>query len=210
MTLSEERKKQLIECHDCNINEFSLKGKEFYSKIVNVYDADTCRAVFYLNDELVKYTIRLKGIDSPEIRPPSKDKYRKYQIEEAKKSRNRLIQLCTDCDIEVINKLSKKKLQEKIDKNNKIIRIKCEEFDKYGRLLAHLYADYYEGQEKETAKETEKDPAQETTKLSLNEQLIKEGYAYPYEGGTKRKFDYSKYVTGEEKEKEKETEKETS
>ena len=199
MTLSEERKKQLIECHDCNINEFSLKGKEFYCKIVNVYDADTCRAVFYLSDELVKYTIRLKGIDSPEIRPPSKDKYRKYQIEEAKKSRNRLIQLCTDCDIELINKLSKKKLQEKIDKNNKIIRIKCEEFDKYGRLLANLYSDYYEETETEMEKE------QETTTLSLNEQLIKEGYAYPYEGGTKRIFDYSKYVTGEKKETDNET-----
>lgn len=198
MTLSEEQKKQLIECNDCNINEFSLKGKEFYCKIVNVYDADTCRAVFYLNDELVKYTIRLKGIDSPEIRPPSKDKYRKYQIEEAKKSRNRLIQLCTDCDIELINKLSKKKLQEKIDKNNKIIRIKCEEFDKYGRLLANLYTDYYEGPEKEIAGEKDKTKETETKILSLNEQLIKEGYAYPYEGGTKRKFDYSKYITEKE------------
>ena len=204
MTLSEEQKKQLIECHDCNIKEFSLNGKEFYCKIVNIYDADTCRAVFYLNDELVKYTIRLKGIDSPEIRPPSKDKYRKYQIEEAKKSRNRLIQLCTNCDIELINKLSKKKLQEKIDKNKKIIRIKCEEFDKYGRLLAHLYVDYYEETETETETETEIEKEQETTTLSLNEQLIKEGYAYPYEGGTKRIFDYSKYVT------DKETDKETS
>ena len=110
--------------------------------------------------------------------------------------------MCTDCDIELINKLSKKKLQEKIDKNNKIIRIKCEEFDKYGRLLAHLYTDYYEGPEKEITEDKTKEA--ETKILSLNEQLIKEGYAYPYEGGTKRKFDYSKYVT------EKETEKETS
>ena len=30
---------------------------------------------YFLNNELVKYTIRLKGVDSPEIRPPSKDKY---------------------------------------------------------------------------------------------------------------------------------------
>jgi endonuclease YncB( thermonuclease family) len=39
------------------------------AKITNVYDADTCRAVFYLDNKLVKYTVRLKGIDTPEIRP---------------------------------------------------------------------------------------------------------------------------------------------
>ena len=186
MKLSEEQQNQLLECNDCNIKEFSLNGKEFYCKIVNVYDADTCRAVFYLNNELVKYTIRLKGIDSPEIRPSSKDKYRKYQIEEAKKSRNRLIQLCTDCNIELVNKLTKRKLQTIIDSNKKIVKIKCEEFDKYGRLLGQLFSSNEDI-------------------CSLNEQLIKEGYAYAYEGGTKKKFDYSKYI----KETEKETEKET-
>jgi endonuclease YncB( thermonuclease family) len=178
--LSEEQKKELLNCIDCNIGTFTLEGKEFFCKIVNVYDADTCRAVFYLNNKLVKYTIRLKGIDSPEMRPPSKDKYRNYQIIEAKKSRNKLIQLCTDCDIKVDSLFTKKKIQTIINDNKKLIRIKCEEFDKYGRLLATLYDD----------------------DKPINELLIKEGYAYIYDGGTKKQFDYSKYA-------EKETEKET-
>lgn len=179
MKLTEEQEKQLLNCKDCNINTFSLKGKEFNCKIVNVYDADTCRAVFFLNNELVKYTIRLKGVDSPEIRPPSKDKYRHYQILAAKQSRNRLIQLSTDCNLEIESELSKSKIQKLINDNKKIIKIKCEEFDKYGRLLGSLY---------DINNDTE----------SFNKQLIKEGYAYEYDGGTKTKFNYDKYINQEQ------------
>ena len=119
MNFTEEEKKLIMDCTDSNINTFSLKDKTFYCKVVNVYDADTCRAVFFLNNELVKYTIRLKGVDSPEIRPPSKDKYRKYQILAAKQSRNRLIQLCTDCEIQIESELSKNKIQKMINNNKK-------------------------------------------------------------------------------------------
>ena len=125
--LDESLKKKLLDCQDCNINTFSLNGKEFICKIVNVYDADTCRAVFFLNGDLVKYTIRLLGVDSPEIRPPSKDKYRKYQIIEAKKSRNRLIQLSTDCNIEVNSEFTKNKIQKMINNNKKLVKIKCDD-----------------------------------------------------------------------------------
>ena len=177
--LDESLKKKLLDCQDCNINTFSLNGKEFICKIVNVYDADTCRAVFFLNGDLVKYTIRLLGVDSPEIRPPSKDKYRKYQIIEAKKSRNRLIQLSTDCNIEINSEFTKNKIQKMINNNKKLVKIKCDEFDKYGRLLANLYTD-------------------ENPEKSLNKILIDEGYAYAYDGGTKNKFDYSKYIEAEE------------
>ena len=90
-----------------------------------MYDADTCRAVFFLNGDYVKYTIRLKGVDSPEIRPPSSDTYRHFQITAAKQSRNRLIQLCTDCELEIESELSKSKIQKLINDNKKIIKIKC-------------------------------------------------------------------------------------
>ena len=85
MSLTEEQKKELLSCQDCNINTFSLKGQQLYCKIVNVYDADTCRVVFFLNNQLVKYTLRLIGVDSPEMKPPLKDQYRRFQIKEAKK-----------------------------------------------------------------------------------------------------------------------------
>lgn len=194
---NQEKKELLLNCNDSNIGTFTLKDKEFYAKVVNVYDADTCKAVFFLNDELVKYTIRLKGLDSPEIRPPSSDIYRGYQILEAKKSRNRLIQLCTDCKLELESKLTKTKIQKLINENKKIIKLKCYEFDKYGRLLADLYyIDYAESSEIET------------NEICINKKLIKEDYAYEYTGGTKKKFDYSKYLT-ESKENKEERQSET-
>lgn len=186
MNLSEQEKEELLKCKDCNINNFSLKGKEFYCKVVNVYDADTCRAVFFLNGDLVKYTIRLKGVDSPEIRPPSSDKYRHFQISAAKQSRNRLIQLCTDCELEIQQELSKNKIQKLINDNKKIIKIKCEEFDKYGRLLASLYTDV-------DRYSVNKEPLLNEL-FNINHKLINEGFAYEYNGGTKKKFNYEKYI----------------
>lgn len=185
MELTGEKKEELLKCLDKNINCFSLSGKVFYCKVVNVYDADTCKVVFYLNDELVKYTIRLKGIDTPEMKPPSSDKNRKIQIKEAKRSRNRLIQLSTDCNLELESDLSKSKIQNLINNNKKIIQIKCEEFDKYGRLLASLFGN---------VSNDSNDSNKSNESLSFNEILIKEGYAYKYEGGTKKKFDYNKYL----------------
>lgn len=195
MNLSEQEKEELLKCKDCNINNFSLKGKEFYCKVVNVYDADTCRAVFFLNGDLVKYTIRLKGVDSPEIRPPSSDKYRHFQITAAKQSRNRLIQLCTDCELEIESELSKSKIQKLINDNKKIIKIKCEEFDKYGRLLASLYTDIDRYSMDESNEEPVNNQEKVPNKLfNINHKLIDEGFAYEYDGGTKKKFNYEKYL----------------
>lgn len=159
---------ELLACVDKDISCFSLEGREIKAKITNVYDADTCRAVFYLADKLVKYTIRLKGIDTPEIRPKKTVEFREQEIKAAKKSRNRFIQLCTDQSIEIEKEYKKKEIQNLIDNNKKIVILKCHEFDKYGRLLATIYED--------------------TTKNSLNQVLIDEGYAYAYDGGTKQKF----------------------
>lgn len=159
---------QLLSCIDKDIGCFSLEGKEIQAKITNVYDADTCRAVFYLGDKLVKYTIRLKGIDTPEIRPKKTVEFRDQEIKAAKKSRNRFIQLCTDTSIEVDKEYKKKDIQTLIDNNKKLIVLKCHEFDKYGRLLATIHDDI--------------------NKPSLNQMLINEGYGRAYDGGTKQKF----------------------
>lgn len=159
---------ELLKCVDKDISCFSLEGREIKAKITNVYDADTCRAVFYLADKLVKYTIRLKGIDTPEIRPRKTVEFREQEIKAAKKSRNRFIQLCTDQSIEIEKEYKKKEIQNLIDNNKKIVILKCHEFDKYGRLLATIYED--------------------TNKNSFNQTLIDEGYAYGYNGGTKQKF----------------------
>jgi micrococcal nuclease len=158
----------LLSCVDKDIDCFSLEGQKIQAKITNVYDADTCRAVFYLDNKLVKYTVRLKGIDTPEIRPKKSVEFRDEEIKAAKKSRNRFIQLCTDQTIEIDKDYKKRELQSIIDKNRKLVILDCHEFDKYGRLLATIYED--------------------TDKTCFNNVLIEEGYAYAYDGGTKQKF----------------------
>jgi endonuclease YncB( thermonuclease family) len=49
---------------------------------------------------------------------------------------------------------------------DKIINVRCGKFDKYGRLLVYISIDG----------------------LEINEHLVKEGYAYKYNGGTKMDF----------------------
>ena len=51
---------------------------------------------------------------------------------------------------------------------NKVVTVKCEDFDKYGRLLVHIYL----------GKDTP----------SINEWLIDNSYAKKYDGGKKSKW----------------------
>jgi endonuclease YncB( thermonuclease family) len=154
-----------------SIGLFSLSGKTLLGKIVNVYDADTCKIVLDKGDNtLEKYCCRLLGIDTPEMKPSKSNLNRDLEIESAYNARNRLIQLATSCNIELENRIKGKKLQTFIDNNNKIVIVDCFEFDKYGRLLVKIYENI------------------PTNKISYNETLVNEGYAYKYYGGTKKKF----------------------
>jgi len=57
---------------------------------------------------------------------------------------------------------------------NKIVEIKCGKFDKYGRLLVYI----------------------SIGGLGINQHLVKEGYAYKYNGGTKIHFnEWSAIIT---------------
>ena len=51
-----------------------------------------------------------------------------------------------------------------INENQKIIKLKCYEFDKYGRLLGVLYIEH----------------------VNVNEKMLADGYGYVYTGGTKQ------------------------
>ena len=50
---------------------------------------------------------------------------------------------------------------------NKIITIECNNFDKYGRLLITVYK----------------------SRVNINKFMVRQGYAYEYDGGTKQNFD---------------------
>lgn len=95
----------------------SLKGNIYKAKIVDIYDGDTCTAVFYQYGKFRKYKIRMNGYDSPEMKPSLKKENRSIEIENAKEAK-----------LQIENKIL-----------NKIVTLECGDFDKYGRLLGTIY-----------------------------------------------------------------------
>jgi len=113
-----------------DVSEYSLGGKRFIGKVVDVYDGDTCKIILLQDGSFVRYTCRLIGIDTPEMKTKSEGAY---------KARNRLIQLATNIPIELDNRGSHVATTKLIQANTKLVRIACKEFDKYGRLLVKIY-----------------------------------------------------------------------
>ena len=103
------------------IDEFSLQGKKLLCKIVDVYDGDSVKAVFYTSTILHKWAVRLIGINTPELRPSRKLENRLEIIQKAKESRDHL-----------------KKIFEQTDN---LVYILCGDFGKYGRLLGTFFID---------------------------------------------------------------------
>ena len=123
---------------------FTLEGSFVQGKIVDVYDGDTVKIVLNLsiNSNYFRWNCRLSGINTPEIRTKNA-KEKEFGL------------------------LVRDKLKERIE--NKILLIKCGEFDKYGRLLVEIYEN--NGQ-----------------LFSINNWLIENNYAKPYDGGTKEEW----------------------
>lgn len=127
---------------DKKIKRFSLKGQVKQAKCVDVYDGDTIQLVFPLQDELFRWTCRLIGIDTPEIRTRNK-KEKKFGYTVRDKLREQIL--------------------------NKVVTVKCDDFDKYGRLLVHIYLDI--------------------DTPSINEWLISNKFAFSYDGGKKKNWE---------------------
>ena len=140
-------------------------------KVVYVYDGDTVHIVFNINNKLTKFICRLAHIDSPEICPKNiADKnLREKEIEAATKSRNYLIEIVSTIKIND-TKYTKQNCKELLASSNKLIWVKCFEFDKYGRLLVELYEN-------------------QSSIVSINKMMVDNNYAVSYEGGTKKVFD---------------------
>ena len=109
---------ELLKC-DNNTEMFSLEGQYKLCKVVDVYDGDTIKVVFDLNGSLYRWNIRMNGYDSPEMRVsvnnPARDMIKQLAIE------------------------SRDFLKSLIQNKDQLVYIKCDGFDKYGRLLGIIY-----------------------------------------------------------------------
>lgn len=144
--------------------EWSLANKEYVARVVDIYDGDTITCVMRApGEDFHKYRIRLAGIDTPEIKDVSTK-------EIGMRAKARMYQLITGLEFE---KGSRKDMIASLDKEVYLVRLLCDDFEKYGRLLAKVI----------TVKGD----------IDVGETLVQEGLAYRYQGGTKKKFDSTAY-----------------
>jgi len=103
-----------------NVPYFSFENYSCYAKVVDVYDGDTCTLLFLWNNYPVKMRCRMKGYDSPEMKPSLSDPNRDLVKKRAHEAKEALIKY--------------------IDYNNEsLVKVEFEKFDKYGRPLITLY-----------------------------------------------------------------------
>ena len=128
-----------------NVPQFSLDGSKHFAKITSVYDGDTFKACFAFGGKMFIWNCRLAGVDTPELRTRNQLEKKHGYI-----ARDELRKLIL----------------------GKVILLKCGEFDKYGRLLAHI---------------------EMSDGTDVSKWLVQEGLAFEYDGGTKRSWeDYLK------------------
>ncbi len=151
--------------------EFSLCNLTLQGKVVELYDADTCKIVLPVMGSFFKFICRLNGIDTPEMKPRKDKPNRDNEIIWAKKARAELLKLICQSTSQstVFDNLDIKKEEiiNELQNNKNLVTVKCLEFDKYGRLLVELF------------------PASVDSSKSFNQILIDKNLAVSYEGGKK-------------------------
>lgn len=148
---------------------FSLKGLCTYAKLLSNYDGDTGDILLMFGDIPMHLKARFMGYDTCEMKPSLNDPNRDEKKRRAKLAKQRLWCLCTGLEND-----------EECKKHHKtLIKIKCDEYDKYGRLLILAFPEDYviDGKDNNSL-----------FKDSINNKMILEGHGYAYEGGTKKDF----------------------
>ena len=157
---------QLLENCTKETPEFTLCGQLLQGKVVECYDADTCKIVLPVLGNVYKFVCRLNGIDTPEMKPRKDKPNRENEILWAKKARAEMLSLiCNQSESFQNLDIKKEEVIDILQKNKKLINVKCLEFDKYGRLLVELYNI---GNDK-----------------SFNDILVEKNLAVTYDGGKK-------------------------
>lgn len=140
--------------------DFSLKNTSTTARVLDVYDGDTITLAMPLFGTVFKVHVRLNGIDTPEIKSQS------FLLHKtAVRSRNRVLQMVglngiTDVDKEY----TRQEVRDMLNTTVCLVTINAGDFDKYGRLLGDVIV---QGR-------------------LVSSVLKGEGYAYVYEGKTKK------------------------
>jgi endonuclease YncB( thermonuclease family) len=157
---------QLLENCTKETPEFTLCGQLLQGKVVECYDADTCKIVLPVLGNFYKFVCRLNGIDTPEMKPRKDKPNRDNEILWAKKARAELLSLiCSQSETFGNLDIKKEEVIDILQKNKKLVTVKCLEFDKYGRLLVEL--------------------SNFGTDKSFNDILVEKNLAVSYDGGKK-------------------------
>ena len=154
---------QLGDCTFENTPEFNL-GTKIDAKVLSCYDGDTFTIAVLLANNPYKFTCRLMGCDTPEMKvssTKSKDEKEQQKLR-AIAAKKELLAFITNCNVGSCN--STKDLDNILKSNTKIIQLDVFGFDKYGRLLVN----YNIGEE------------------MLSDHMINGGFAYAYMGGKKQ------------------------
>ena len=158
-----------------DVPEFSLCGQTILGRVVETYDADTCKIVFPVMSSFFKFTCRLNGIDTPEMKPRKDKPNRDNEIIWAKKARAELLKLICQSppppQPTVFDNLDIKKEEiiNELQNNKNLVTVKCLEFDKYGRLLVELFSVAVDS----------------SSSKSFNQILVDKNLAVSYDGGKK-------------------------
>lgn len=108
--------------------KFSLCGVNESVRVVDVYDGDSLMIVMPCFGEYVRFPLRIDGIDTCELNST------------ACKTK----QLALDAKAMVFKLITGQtltagiKIRDYLDQNYTLVTIGCKDFDKYGRLLAHV------------------------------------------------------------------------
>jgi len=139
-----------------------------YVRILDIYDGDTCTIALNLGNNIYKFSVRLKDIDTCELKSHSKQ-----GLKNAFDARNRLFNLITKI-VNFDNNMSRKQMCDILSNSQEvyIVVITTYGMDKYGRILVNMYdSTTYNGN----------DPLNK----SFSQILLDEKLAYPYDGRTK-------------------------
>lgn len=117
------QKNMLLNCKKSK-EDTSFRNMQVYAKCIDIYDGDTCRLKFFYRGEITQCSVRLLGIDTPEIRP----------IQTAGRTSESVTR-------EKISAQSAKEALSKLILGRKLVYVVFGANDKYGRPLVTLYTD---------------------------------------------------------------------